>query len=286
LASATLVQAPQTVFTGTEDVVFGAPTTVVNGSVVVTDEFNGGTGTEIGTATVAESPKTFTVTTLLSSDPNDQPAAILECGENLIVNAATVYVNDGGSLGVLLDTATRNVPVFVACDFGCTLTQGYWKTHNTLFWGGAPDDDTWLLIGDADGDGLLEGAGENFYGLVDTTWFNVMWTAPKSGNPYYQLAHQWIAAKLNVLNGAGTTPAVDAALAYGETFFATASPDDNFNGKAGKDVRAYASTLAAYNEGDIGPGHCDEDGLSVAIAPLLIGAYFWQRRRGRHRATR
>ena len=111
-----------------------------------------------------------------------------------------------------------------------------------------------------------------------------MWTAPKGGNAYYQLAHQWIAAKLNVLNGAGTTPAVDAALAYGEDFFTNNLPDGNFKGKAGKDVRAYASTLGAYNEGDIGPGHCDEDGLSVAIAPLLIGAYFWQRRRGRHRA--
>lgn len=293
-ASATLVQAPQTVFTGTEDVVFGAPTTVVNGSVIVTDAFNGGSGTEIGTATVAESPKTLTVTTLLSSDPNDQPAALLACGENLIVNDASVYANADGSLGALFDTASREVPVFVSCDVGCTLTQGYWKTHNPLFWGGAPDDETWLLIGDADGDTVLEGAGENFFGLTDTTWFDVMWTAPKGGDAFYQFAHQWIAAKLNVLNGAGTMASVDDALAYGDTFFLTALPDGTLKGKLGKDVRAYASTLAAYNEGDIGPGHCDEDGLSVAVAPLLIGAYLWQRREdgsffgggGQHRVPR
>ncbi|MDH5504571.1 MAG: hypothetical protein OEY98_11175, partial [Acidimicrobiia bacterium] len=284
-ATATLTQAPMTAFTGTKDVVFGAPTTLVNDSVIVTDTFNGGTESQIGTATVGESPKVITVSTLLSSDPGHTPDALLECGENLIINDAAVYVNDDGSLGTQLDTAGREVPVLVACDFGCTLTQGYWKTHNTAFWGGAPADDTWLLLGDVDGDGTVEGASEQFFG-TDKTWFDVMWTAPKGGDAYYQLAHQWIAAKLNVLNGAGTTPAVDAALAHGEDFFANNPPDGSLKGKLGKDVRAYASTLAAYNEGDIGPGHCDEDRLSVAIAPLLIGAYFWQRRRGRHRATR
>ena len=59
-ATATLVQAPMTVFTGTEDVVFGAPTTLANDSVIVTDAFNGGVESQIGTATVGESPKMFT----------------------------------------------------------------------------------------------------------------------------------------------------------------------------------------------------------------------------------
>jgi hypothetical protein len=44
-------------------------------------------------------------------------------------------------------------------------------------------------------------------------------------------------------------------------------------GKAGKDLRdqfiALAGTLGSYNEGDIGPGHCDEDGTTAASEPVL-----------------
>ena len=217
VATATLVSpTAATEFSGNTPVAFGDPSTLVNDEVIVTDTFNGGAETAIGTVTVAEAPKTFTVFTLLSSDPADLPDALLFCGANLVVNDAAVYVDDNGNLGALFDTATREVPVFVACEDGCTLTLGYWKTHNLLFWGGAPDDDAWFLIGDADGDGTLEGSGEDFYNSGQT-WFEVLWTAPQGGNAYYQLAHQWIAATLNTLNEAGTTADVDEALAWGET---------------------------------------------------------------------
>ena len=45
----------------------------------------------------------------------------------------------------------------VECLDGCTLTQGYWKTHNPSFKGGASKkaDETWLLIGDWD-EGFVE----------------------------------------------------------------------------------------------------------------------------------
>jgi hypothetical protein len=56
-----------------------------------------------------------------------------------------------------------------------------------------------------------------------------------------------------VLNGAGTTPAVDTALASAEAYF-TASG----SGLTRSQVIALAGVLASYNEGDIGPGHCDQ----------------------------
>jgi hypothetical protein len=83
---------------------------------------------------------------------------------------------------------------------------------------------------------------------------------PPAGNVYYNLAHQYMAAKLNVLNGAATTPEVDAALAYAEAFFAKYTPAQAkmLKGSAKSAVGANASLLDKYNNGLIGPGHCDE----------------------------
>ena len=97
------------------------------------------------------------------------------------------------------ESATYTITITVPCPEGCTLTQGYWKTHNESFHGGAPADDTWWLLGDADGDGV-GGEGEEFF-LSGLTYFEAMWTAPQ-GNVYFNLTHQYIAAQLNMLDGA------------------------------------------------------------------------------------
>ena len=54
---------------------------------------------------------------------------------------------------VEIDAAIAVVPIDVLCVEGCTLTQGYWKTHNVSFKGGASAkaDPTWCEIGDWDG---------------------------------------------------------------------------------------------------------------------------------------
>jgi hypothetical protein len=51
------------------------------------------------------------------------------------------------------------------------------------------------------------------------SWLEVLKTPPK-GNAYYILAHQYIAAKLNILNGTSSTE-VDEAIAWAEGFFST-----------------------------------------------------------------
>ena len=96
---------------------------------------------------------------------------------------------------------------------GCSLTQGYWKTHSA--YGPAPYDATWAQIGeDAD-----------FY-LSGQSYYDVLWTQPKKGNAYYILAHQFIAAELNVLNGTSVPSQVAAALADAEALFMTYTPDE------------------------------------------------------------
>ena len=192
------------------------------------------------------------------------------CGVSTFTNRVTfVATNDTNDTGET-DWAEYTVTIDIPCPTGCTLTQGYWKTHNETFWGGAPADETWFLLGNVDGDLASEGELETFF-LSGGSYFDAMWTAPQ-GNAYYQLSRQYIAAILNQLDGAAVPANVQAAIDAAETLFATYTPADvaAAKGKGGKELRAQFTTLAgllaSYNEGLIGPGHCDEDQTSGSTA--------------------
>lgn len=168
-----------------------------------------------------------------------------------VVNTATVRNS------VDLDTDTVTIHVTVACDQGCTLTQGYWKTHSNR--GPAPADSTWNLLPAAQDTAA-------FLPYVDAkgdpgTWYSIFWTPP-AGNVYYQLAHQYMAAQLNILNGASAPASVTAALTGANGFFAAYTPAEagalDKQSAARAQALAWAGTLGSYNEGAIGPGHCDE----------------------------
>ena len=116
---------------------------------------------------------------------------------------------------------------------GCTYTQGYWKTHSENWPAGYDPKAPFFSFG--------------------KTWLQVLWTPPK-GNADYILAHQYIAAVLNVANGATAPDSVQAAIAAATAYFegpTSASRDQ---------VLAWAHTLAQFNEGYIGPGHCTSSG--------------------------
>jgi hypothetical protein len=160
------------------------------------------------------------------------------CGEYRVDNTATLCTGASSSW-----TVTVNVP----CG-GCTLTPGYWKTHSKD--GPAPYDDTWAMLPDGE---------DTFFFLSGQTWYQVMWTAPSGGNAYYILAHAYIAAELNILNGATTIPEVSTALTWAEDFFNLYSPGDVLSKSLRNEAISYASILDNYNKGLIGPGHCTED---------------------------
>jgi hypothetical protein len=69
-----------------------------------------------------------------------------------------------------------------------------------------------------------------------------------------------MAAKLNIYNGASSTPSVNAAISYAESFFGEYTPEEaaGLSKAARKIVQSYAGILGQYDEGLIGPGHCDE----------------------------
>jgi hypothetical protein len=226
----------------TASVTFGAPTTKVDECVQVVDDQYG----ELASNLCANAtPKSFTYSMYVG--PYE------ECGTYEFVNTAEVRRN--ASTLLAYDSWTVNVDV--PCAEGCTLTQGYWKTHSAK--GPAPYDDGWLQIGAA-------GQDTTFY-LSGKSWYGVFWT-PLAGNPYYNLAHQYMAAKLNVLNGASSTPEVTAALASAESLFATYTPTQVGSGSKAlkKQFTELASLLDRYNNGLVGPGHCSENSYRTYLS--------------------
>jgi hypothetical protein len=129
---------------------------------------------------------------------------------------------------------------------GCTLTQGYWKTHSQF--GPAPYDDAWLNLGPVQ-------QSTQFY-LSGKSWYQVFWTPPQ-GNAYYQLAHQFMAAELNVLNGASAPAEVTTALASAHALFSSVGGTTLTRAQT-TTARQLAAVLDAYNNGLTGPGHCSE----------------------------
>jgi hypothetical protein len=232
----------------------------------------------LGTVCIGdELPHTFSYTTDIG------PFAV--CGLYEFTNTASFVTTDDENDSDESGSAFYTINIDVPCPEGCTLTWGYWKTHNESFWGGAPPDPTWELLGDVDSDGTEEFEGEDFF-LSGMTYFEVL-TTPVAGNAYFNLAHQYIATQLNFLDGADPTAAQDAfddATALFETY-----TDEQIGALKGKNPTrqlfiSLAGTLASYNEGDIGPGHCDEDQTSLAgivMFPLGLTALLGRRLRRR-----
>ena len=117
----------------------------------------------------------------------------------------------------------------------CTYTQGYWKNH----------PEAWPTTGFS-------------LGTVNYTAAELLsiLNQPAAGNGLVILAHQLIAAKLNILNGAdgsfinATIAAADAQIG------ALVCPPVGTDTLAPASVSANAHALDDWNNGLTGPGHC------------------------------
>lgn len=114
---------------------------------------------------------------------------------------------------------------------GCTLTLGYWKNHTSAWPAPYSPSATFFTSGQ--------------------TWMYNLSTPPKGGNAYLILAHQWIAATLNIASGASMPADVKTAYDAGTTWFQ--------NGGVGGDPITWANILDNYNNGLAagGPAHCN-----------------------------
>jgi hypothetical protein len=157
---------------------------------------------------------------------------------------------------------------------GCTLTQGYWKTHSEF--GPAPEDDGWYNIGDVDGDGNSEGPNEQFFDSGQT-WYQTFQTKVKGGNAYYILAHQYMAAMLNIMNGAdptvlssgpiSTLAEAEALLDKWDTLGPRTIPRNHADRVTAIQL---ADTLDDFNNGILagGPPHCTDSNAETTSLKL------------------
>jgi uncharacterized protein DUF5979 len=161
-----------------------------------------------------------------------------------------VVLNQNGIAGGTVDipnrTATRNISNDAGASFtftntftppatGCTFTQGYWKTH--------PAD--WPVT-------------TLTLGTVTYTQAQLLAILGQevNGNGLISLAKQLIAAKLNVADGADPT-AVSAAIAAADALIGgLVVPPVGSGFLAPSTTDATKTTLANYNQGLTGPGHC------------------------------
>ena len=131
---------------------------------------------------------------------------------------------------------------------GCTLTQGYWGTHNDLVCAtnpGSPLCISWpvtsLTLGTV---------------TYDQAQLLSIFNAPAAGNGLIALAHQLIAAKLNVANGADDSAVAGAIVSADALIGGLVVPPVGSGSLAPSATSALITTLTNFNEGAIGPGHC------------------------------
>jgi hypothetical protein len=179
------------------------------------------------------------------------------CGTLLYlqVHGSVMSMDTGTGVGsAYAGTFKGRIAYLVTCDpppegGGCTLTQGYWKTHS----GAWPVSS--LAIG-----GVTYSKSQ-LIGLLKT---------PPRGDASIILAHQLIAALLNVANGAVADPETDAALLGAEAWMTAAKDADGTlpygirptaegepNPAAWDEAINLAAVLDRFNNGELGPPHCE-----------------------------
>jgi hypothetical protein len=146
-----------------------------------------------------------------------------------ITGTSTYASNYNGDNGVLVEF--YNSPAPPPPPGGCTFTLGYWKNHLSAWPAAFSPNATFYTSGQ--------------------TWIQVLNTSPK-GNAYYILAHQFIAATLNVANGATAPANIAQTLSDAATYFQ--NPGGSTLTKT--QLTAMATLLDNWNQGLLGNPHC------------------------------
>jgi hypothetical protein len=130
-------------------------------------------------------------------------------------------------------------------DHNCTVTKGYWRNH----------PESWLRV-------TSIALGSVAY---DQQQLIAILDQPVRGNGLVSLAHELIAAKLNLLLGAVPPPEVTAGIAQADSLIgALVVPPIGSGSLNTGQTSGLTRTLDSFNAGAIGPGHCPD---SLGIVP-------------------
>lgn len=119
----------------------------------------------------------------------------------------------------------------------CTYSQGYWRNH----------PDAWPVTSLTLGTVIYEAA--ELMAILDN---------PARGNGLTILGHQLIAAKLNVANGADPSAVQQAITDADNMIGGLIVPPIGDGYLPPGQTGDLTETITEYNEGTIGPGHCDD----------------------------
>jgi hypothetical protein len=133
---------------------------------------------------------------------------------------------------------------------GCTYTQGYWKTHGPVAPG--ESDITYGWPQSVKDNGLS-------LGTVNYTADQLLaiFTKPSGGNGLITLAHQLIAAKMNVAAGSDASDIAASIIAADAAIGNLVAPPVGSGSLSPAATSALVTALTSYNEGATGPGHCE-----------------------------
>jgi hypothetical protein len=160
-------------------------------------------------------------------------------GSPLLCNTAYVFralVLDSTRGGLRVSDTITCATLPCVGGSSCTYSQGYWRNH----------PDVWPVTSLTLGTVTYQ-AGE-LMAILDN---------PARGNGLVILAHQLIAAKLNIANGADPSAVQQTVTDADNMIGALVVPPIGDGYLAPGQTGSLTETLTEYNEGTIGPGHCD-----------------------------
>ena len=181
------------------------------------------------------------VTVTIGDDSlHDNCAVSSPCsGSPLLCNTTYVFrafaLDSKGQLSVSNSITCATLPCVGGSS--CTYTQGYWRTH----------PDAWPVTSLSIGTVTYQAA--ELIAILDN---------PAQGNGLVILVHQLIAAKLNIANGADPSAVQQAVTDADNMIGALVVPPIGNGYLAPGQTGDLTETLTEYNEGTIGPGHCND----------------------------
>jgi hypothetical protein len=168
----------------------------------------------------------------------------LDCGTDYVFRAFA-HNDPASGLGKSAYSANQTCSTLPCGGEGCTYTQGFWKTHGP--------------------EGCVTGNNTDMWPVSSLTLGTVSYTdlqlcsilnTPAGGNGLLSLAHQLIAAELNIANGSDGS-AITQAIADANTLIGgLVIPPVGSGFLAPSATSSLITTLANFNEGLTGPGHC------------------------------
>jgi hypothetical protein len=158
--------------------------------------------------------------------------------------ASAGYTESAPTAAMVVTTATHVQ--------NCTFTQGYWKNHPAVW----PSGNVTL-------------------GTVSYTPAQLLaiFNQPAAGNGLLILAHQLIAAKLNIMNGADGSSVASTIIAADALIGGLVVPPVGSGFLSPASVNSLATTLDNFNNGLIGPGHCGTTPATVTTWGAIKSVY-------------